>query len=178
MRSAWAKRRSSFDATPTDCRSLLAAAKQELTEASELSRSTGGATYAQAIHLLANVEVDLDEPGRARRLWEEAIAILRTTDDVLELAHKLRHLGDLHHRAERLAAAAACYDESLLIYREHTGPGSLDFANAVSRAAELQERLGERAEAARLWRETRDLYASVNLPAGVEQAERRLQRLR
>ena len=71
----------------------------------------------------------------------------------------------------------AAYTEALALYREHDGPGSLDFANAASRMAALRESLGAREEALGLWRETRDLYASVDLAAGVREAERHIARL-
>ena len=112
---------------------------------------------------------------RARSLWEEAVGILRETEDVLQLAHKVRHLGDLHRRCGRLGEAEDCYSEALALYRAHDGPGSIDFANATSRMADLKEHGGE--SALELWRESRDLFAAVELEAGVEEAERHIQRL-
>ncbi len=178
MRSAWATRRSSFDASPDERRAALIQAKRDLTTAAELCRGAGPpVSYAHAIHLLANVELDLGREEYALLLWEEAVAVLRTTEDVLQLAHKVRHLGDLHRYCGRMDRAASCYAEALAIYRKHDAPGSLDFANAVSRMADLKEHQGETAEAVGLWRETRDLYAAVDMPRGVEQAEQHIRRL-
>ena len=128
------------------------------------------------MHLLANVELDMGHAGRAQSQWEEAIRILRGTDDSLQLAHKVRHLWDLHRHCGRLDDAEACYSEALTLYREHDAPGSLDFANAVSRMADLEERRGNSAQALALWRETRNRYAAVDLAPGVEQAERHIDR--
>jgi len=178
MRSAWTKRRESFDASTGERQSALAEARAELTAAVGLLREDGSrVSYAQAVHLLANVELDLGREDRAMALWNEAIDVLRGTDDILQLAHKVRHLGDLHFRTGRLDEAEAQYEEALAIYREHDGPGSLDFANAVARVAALQEKLGDKGRALSLWRETRDLYAAVDLPAGVEDAEAHIRRL-
>ncbi len=178
MRRAWATRRTSFDASPEEKQAALTRAKQDLTTAAAMCRSKGPpVAYAQAIHLLANVELDIGQVERALSLWEEAVAVLRTTDNVLQLAHKVRHLGDLHRHCGRLGQAASCYDEALGIYREHDGPGSLDFANAVRRMAALKERQGEAVKAVGLWRETRDLYAAVDMAPGVEEAERHIERL-
>ncbi len=178
MQSAWATRRAAFDTGDAEKRELLSRARRELTTAVELCREAGAPVpHAQAVHLLANVELDLGHTGQAGTLWEEAVGILRGTDDALQLAHKVRHLGDLHRRCGRPDEAEACYSEALDLYREHDAPGSLDFANAVSRMADLKERSGASTEALALWQETRDLYAAVDLEQGVELAERHLKRL-
>jgi len=178
MQSAWATRRSSFDAPPEEKLAALNQAKQDLVTAAAMCREEGASvSYAQAIHMLANVELDLGHEDRALSLWEESVEVLRTTDDVLQLAHKVRHLGDLHRHCGRLEQAESCYAEAVAIYREHDGPGSLDFANAVSRMADFKEQQGEDVEALGLWRETRDLYAAVDLPQGVEEAERHIEKL-
>lgn len=179
MRSAWTMRGSSFGAAPEERQALLDQAYQDLKTAADMCRAEGpSVSYAHAIHLLANVELDLGAEREALALWEEAVAVLRTTGDVLQLAHKVRHLGDLHRSCGRLEQAAAPYAEALALYREHDVSGSLDFANAVSRMADLQERLGKVDEAIGLWRETRELYEAADVSAGVEEAERHLQQLR
>ena len=178
MRSAWATRRASFDAAPAEKRALMTRAKKDLATAVEMCREGGSpVSHAQAVHLLANVELDMGHEDRARSLWEQAVSILRETDAVLQLAHKVRHLGDLHRHCGRLGDAESCYSEALALYREHDGPGSLDFANAVSRMADLKERRGDSVQALSLWRETRDLYAAVDLAPGVAEAERHMERL-
>lgn len=178
MRTAWAARRASLTAGPEEQRAGLRQAKQDLTTAVSMCRDQGTPVdLAQAVHLLANVELDLGHEDRARALWEEAIGILRETEDVLQLAHKVRHLGDLHRHCGRLEDAESCYTEALALYRAHDAPGSLDFANAASRMADLKERQGDRQEAIALWRETRDLYAAVDLAAGVTEAEEHIARL-
>ncbi len=178
MRSAWATRRASFDAAPAEKLGLMTQAKRDLATAVAMCRDHGSpVSHAQAVHLLANVELDMGNEDRAQSLWEEAVSLLRETDDVLQLAHKVRHLGDLHRHCGRLGDAESCYSEALALYREHDGPGSLDFANAVRRMADLKERLGDADQALELWRETRDLYAAVDMPPGAEEAERHIERL-
>ena len=178
MRSAWAIRRASLEAAPAEQKAGLTQAKQHLSTAATLGRDHGlQVDYAQAVHLLANVELDLGHKDEAKSLWEEAIEILRRVDNPLQLAHKVRHLGDLHRHCGRLALAESCYAEALALYREHDAPGSLDFANAVSRMADLKERQGRRKEALHLWRETRELYDAVDLAPGVKMAERHIDRL-
>ena len=161
MRSAWAMRRASFDATPAEKLVMLTQANQDLATAVAMCRDQGSrVALAQAVHLLANVELDMGHENQAQSLWEEAVSILRETDAVLQLAHKVRHLGDLHRHCGRLGEAESCYSEALTLYREHEDPGSLDLANAVSRMADIRERRGDSVRALALWRETRNLYAA------------------
>lgn len=178
MQKAWAARRGSFEADPEEKQATLTQAIVDLETAASLCREQGSSVdYAQAVHLRANVELDLGNVDRAWSLWDEAVAVLRGTDDALQLAHKVRHLGDLHRHCGRLDDAESCYAEALSLHREHDSPGSLDFANASSRMADLKEHRGERTEALGLWRETRDLYDAVGLARGVEDAEQRIDRL-
>jgi tetratricopeptide (TPR) repeat protein len=178
MQQAWATRRSAFEADPRDRLAALARAHEDLSAAADICRREGPlVSYAHAIHLLANLEVDLGNEEKALALWEEAVAVLRTTDSALELAHKVRHLGDLHSRCGRLNEAGSCYEEAVAMYRKHSGSQGLDFANAISRMADLKDRRGDRVEAFGLWVEARDAYAALGAVQGVEDATRRLERL-
>ena len=59
MRSAWATRRASFDAGPAEKLVLMTQAKQDLAKAVAMCRDRGSpVSQAQAVHLLANVELD------------------------------------------------------------------------------------------------------------------------
>ena len=108
MESAWANRRASFDAAPEKKRALLKQAQESLRTAAAMCRAQDApVSNAHAVQLLANIEVDLGHEERARALWEEAVRILRTTDDALQLDHKVRHLKDLHRHGGRLADAEA-----------------------------------------------------------------------
>ena len=179
MQSAWARRRASLDAPPDEARAALTRAREELSEAVRILGEGGGpVSYAHAVHLLANVELDSGDEAQALSLWEEAVQVLRAADDALQLAHKVRHLGDLHRHCGRLEEADGHYSEALSLYRRHDRPGSLDFANAVSRVAALKDQLGERELAFQLWCEARDLYAAVGIAPGVEEAEAHMRRLK
>ena len=138
--------------------------------------SDGGppVSYAHALHLRAHVEMDLGQTLQAQALWEEAVGVLRQSDDALQLAHKVRHLGDLHGHVGRLEEAESHYSEAVALYRQHDVPPSLDFANAVSRMADVKERLGQRDQALTLWRETRERYSALGLSPGVEEADGRI----
>lgn len=108
--------------------------------------------------------------GRAVAHYEEAVALCRTLDEPLLLAHTVRHLGDVHHDQGRAAVAERCYDEALTIYYQRPDAKPLDFANAVRRVAVLKEEAGDHAEAATHWREAHDLYVKAAEPMGIAES--------
>ncbi len=109
--------------------------------------------------------------------YVEAVAAARESGDAMQLAHAVRHLGDVHRNAGRKVDAKRCYDEALALYRREDSPPTLDLGNAVRPMAILQADLGHRVEALALWKEARELYAKVGIAEGVEEAERWLERL-
>ena len=74
--------------------------------------------------------------------------------------------------------AEPCYLEALALYRQHEQTPPLDLANAIRAMAVLKERAGDVGEAAALWREAGDLYASVHVLEGINECSRRLVKLR
>jgi tetratricopeptide (TPR) repeat protein len=156
----------------------LADARRDLTEAVALCRRAAGQReLLQALRRLGQVERDLGRGDAALPLYEEAVALCREEGDPLLLAHSVRHLGDIHQDAGRPGLAEPCYHEALAIYRGHDRTPPLDLANAVRPLALLKERAGAVAEARRLWAEAKDLYAAVNVPAGVAECSARLANL-
>jgi tetratricopeptide (TPR) repeat protein len=114
---------------------------------------------------------DRRETEAAIAHYEAAAAIARTEDDMFAVAHRLRHVGDLHLERDRHDLAEQFYAEALALYRSRPGAQPLDVANTLRPMAILRERHGN---AAPLWREARDLYAQAGVEAGVAEATRRL----
>jgi len=127
---------------------------------------------------------DLVEAGRqARRegrleealaLYESAASAYRSSDDVLALAHTVRHVGDIHLQGARPELAEPLHREALALYRRYPDPPPLDLANAIRPLAILEERAGRVDEARRLWTEARDLYQACGVAEGVAESGRRL----
>ncbi len=130
-----------------------------------------------ALKALAHVVRDLGQDQRARPLYEEAVALCREEHDPLLLAHSVRHLGDVHRSAGRLAEAGRCYAEALSLYRAAPAPPALDFANAVRPAALLKEAEGDPAAAKALWEDAQRLYTEAGVPRAAEECRKRLARL-
>ena len=103
---------------------------------------------SDAIHDLLQRAPRARREGRlddALHLYEEAVALCRLDNDPLQLAHTVRHLGDVHHDAGRLDRAEHCYREALAWYRAHPNTPPLDLANTLRPLAILEERLGRTA---------------------------------
>ncbi len=153
-------------------------AHRDYSEAVVLCRQAGRPRdLARALKGLGQIERDQDRGDAARLLYEEAAAICRGEGDALALAHTIRHLGDIHRDAGRIELAEPCYREALAIYRDHEQTNPLDLANAIRPLAILKDRAGDVDEAIRLWEEARDLYAAVDVGAGVAESSARLARL-
>jgi tetratricopeptide (TPR) repeat protein len=156
----------------------LADAERDLSEAVGLCRAEGARReLAQALQRLAQIKRDLGHGGAARPLYEQAVAIYREQGGALELAHTIRHLGDVHRHEGHAKLAEDCYLEALALYRNQQGTLPVDLANAIRPLAIVRDDAGEVEEARRLWEEARELYAGVNVEAGVAECSARLARL-
>jgi tetratricopeptide (TPR) repeat protein len=131
----------------------------------------------KALKALGQIERDLGNREAALPLYEEAVALCRKDDDLLALAHTVRHVGDIDREAGRADVAEPCYLEALAIYRGHAQTEPLDLANAIRPLAILRDEAGAVEEAKRLWTEARDLYAAVKVAPGVAECSARLARL-
>jgi Flp pilus assembly secretin CpaC len=108
----------------------------------------------------------------AMRLCEEAAAAARGSGDTLRLAYVLRHTADINSQLGLINLAAAQITEATHIYREHGSSRPLDLANAIRISA-----LNEERQLVTVWREAKELYASLNVQAGVDEALQHMQRL-
>jgi tetratricopeptide (TPR) repeat protein len=65
----------------------------------------------------------------AQEYYEQAVVLLRVSDDPDKLAHTIRHLGDVHAKQQQWAEAEKCFEEALDIYRGLPSPDVLDLAS-------------------------------------------------
>ncbi|MGO8794554.1 MAG: tetratricopeptide repeat protein [Candidatus Sulfotelmatobacter sp.] len=150
-------------------------AKRDWTEALELCRRQASpADLAKILTGLGQIERDLHNNDAALAHYEQAIAIYRSANRPLNLAHAIRHVADIHRHQRRYDLAAAEYGEALTIYRGDPKTLQLDLANTLRGFAILKEATGENAQARAFWQEAKELYAAVNVDAGVLESTRRL----
>ncbi len=131
----------------------------------------------QGLKKLGQIYRDLGRAHAALPVYEEAVAICREKGDALDLAHTVRHLGDIQRHEGHAKLAEDCYLEALTIYRGDAQTPLLDLANAIRPLAILKDEAGEIEEAKRLWEEAKRLYAAVDVAAGVRECSARLARL-
>lgn len=131
----------------------------------------------RALKALGQIERDLGYNDAAGPLYEEAVELCRKEVDALALAHTIRHLGDIHQDSGKLELARQCYEEALQIYRSQERTAPLDLANALRPFALLEEKVGRREDAVRLWTEARSLYAETGILEGVAECTAHLEKL-
>ena len=127
---------------------------------------------------------ELIEQGRAARnegdlllaieLYQAAADELRPLNQPLRLAHTIRHVADIQRNAQHFEESRANYAEALALYRANPDAGKLELANTLRGYALLSESIGDISSARGMWTEARDLYAAVDVQAGVDEADRRL----
>ena len=83
---------------------------------------------------------DLGTPQVTLRAVRGSVAELNRGS--AELAHTIRHLGDVHAEQLHWSEADRCFVEALCIYRNHSSPGALDLANAIRANAALKTAMG------------------------------------
>jgi tetratricopeptide (TPR) repeat protein len=155
----------------TDARKIFA-------DAADLYNRTGEqALLAQALTGLGQIERDLGNGDSALRHYEGAAAIYRALNDPLRLAHTIRHVGDILREQRQIEPAEARYSEALQIYRGHDETSPLDLANTLRGFVLLKGESGDAPASASLWREAKELYAAVDVEAGVKESDRRLAHL-
>jgi tetratricopeptide (TPR) repeat protein len=132
------------------------------------------ADEGRALALRAKAERDAGRTEAAIALYRDAAGVARREGDVLALAHRLRHIGDIHLDAGRLDLAAPCYDEALALYRSRDDVTPLDLANLLRPLALLSEACPEPEAALLYWAEARALYEAAGVAAGVAECTRHL----
>ena len=175
---AWRARREALQSPPTDEATLgavMARVEADLVRACEVCEQAGARKeLSVALGKRGHVALDLDDPDKARTLFEESVTVARETGDPLRVAHAVRHLGQVHHRLSRLESARQCYEEALDLIDQAGTAHPLDHANALRPMAALLEELGDVEGARLMWRKAARLYRSAGVEEGVRECEARL----
>ncbi|MXY51623.1 MAG: tetratricopeptide repeat protein [Gammaproteobacteria bacterium] len=178
IEQAWRRRYEAFQASGASEKEIglvLMRVRRELEEAVAICRELDAKReLSVALGKLGHVEHDA---AARSAIYQEAVAVARECGDPMQLAHAVRHLGDVARHAGETAVAERCYEEALGLYRSEAAPPVLDFANTLRPMAILKADTGELEEARELWRKAAELYGAVGVEQGVEEAERWLVRL-
>ena len=114
--------------------------------------------------------------GDARNAYARAAALSRESSAPLLQAHALRHLSDLDREADHLEQALAHAEQAAALYGANGQAASLDMANALRLKALALDQLRREGPAILAWTAARDLYAALDVPPGVAECDRRLNR--
>lgn len=151
---------------------------QHLIAAESICRSTGRRRdLVTTLAGMAQLHRDAGDPASALPLFEEAVTHCQQLRDQAQMAHALRHLGEVHLELRGFERAQQHLRDALRMYRGLDDPSPLDLANAVRPLASCLERQGADDEARASWTEARDLYVSLGIDAGVAECEAALARL-
>ncbi|TFW16161.1 hypothetical protein E4L96_16690 [Massilia arenosa] len=115
--------------------------------------------------------------ARAAVLYGAAVQCLRHAGEADQLAHTLRHFGDVLLDAGDAAAALAPLEEALHLRRADDAVDPLELANTLRPLALAYGALHRDADCIATWREARDLYAVRGIRPGIDEANRALSRL-
>ena len=141
----------------------LTDAAKAFAEASALLRGANSPTrLAHALSREAQIARDALRFHAARDYQEQALDLARRQHDPVVLRHMLRHMGDILLDCEAYEAAGAAYAEMMDLYRKAPDTPPLELADALRSLACHTEAVGNRREAAALWRDVRRRYAALD----------------
>ena len=160
-------------------RGRVARGEQKLNEARDsyaravelCQKGKDGTLLAEALCGLGQIERDLGNATATLKHYGAAVELRRRQDAPLQLAHTVRHVGDIYHGLKQPDKALLSYEEALAIYRGHEETPPLDLANAIRGYALLKADLGDPEEATFLWHEAMALYAEAGVQAGVAESQ-------
>jgi tetratricopeptide (TPR) repeat protein len=155
-----------------------AEARRILRDGIQAGRRAGNwADLGDALAQLGRIERSEGNADAAIALYQEAADVARSEGAPLQLAHRLRHIGDIYADASDGERAGLYYGEALTLYRAEPQPPVLDLANLLRPLALLSEAQDRLEVARQLWAEARALYEQANVGAGTEECTRHIEAL-
>ena len=109
----------------------------------------------------------------ATALYEEAAQSFQAEHQPARWAHALRHAAEMAVRSGD-AATGLREARAVIDFYRSSNPTELEMANALRVLALAEAAAGERDHACEHWSEARRLYATVGVPDGVAEADRRV----
>lgn len=152
-------------------------ARDLVKQAQALCKEDDFGELGRIYHLRMQFDADHNRLREASEWCLKSMDQYKKAGDQDKIAHATRHLADLQRRLGQVADSETNYREAIRLYRSnpHTARGNL--ANALRGFGLLLEKRDKCEEAIAVWKETLELYHACQLPAGVEEARRRLDQL-
>lgn len=164
---AWSKRREEkYD----EARNLVK-------EAHQLCKDDDYNSLGRIFHVYMQFESDHGNYSKAVELSKKSLSYYKKSNNLDNIAHSTRHIADLQYQLGEEAESEQNYREAIGIYRDNPNSHIGNLANALRGFGLLLEKRGKIEEAIDIWKETKELYTSINLQEGVDEANERLKSL-
>jgi len=146
--------------------------KSRVEESSESNVPDDALAAANGLNQSAQARRDAGDLIGATWLYDQALLLLRKLDRPAELAYTLRHVADLHSQLGQIQKAKSEIEEAIAIYRDTPYGSALDLTNALRISV-----LNAEEQIQQLWQESEELYKSVKVQAGADEAHLHIQHL-
>ncbi len=167
LEEAWAKRgEEKYD----DARNLVK-------EAHRLCNENDYNSLGRIFHVYMQFESDHDNYSKAKELGQKSLSYYKKANNLDSIAHSTRHIADLQYHLEKYAESERNYRKALDIYRDNPNTHIGNMANALRGFGLLLEKRKKIEEAIDVWKETKELYSSINLQEGINEANKKLKSL-
>ena len=168
LETAWVKRREEkYD----EARDLVV-------QAHKLCKEEDFNNLGRVFHVYMQFESDHDNHEKAIELCRKSLMYYKKANNQVKIAHSTRHIADLQYTIGNLSESERNYRAAIHIYRDNPNESVGNLANALRGFGLLLEKIGKKREAIEVWRETKELYQSIDLQQGIEEANKKLKLLR
>ncbi len=146
-------------------------------EAHRLCNENDYNSLGRIFHVYMQFESDHDNYSKAIEFCKKSLSHYERANNLDSIAHSTRHLADLQCNLEKYAESEQNYRKAIDIYRNNPETHIGNLANALRGFGLLLEKNKKLAEAIDVWKETKELYASLHLQEGVDEADEKLKSL-
>ena len=134
-------------------------------------------SLGRIFHIYMQFECDHKRWKKAMEYSEKSLTYYHQSGNLERVAQSLRHQADILRNLDALDRSERLYRRSLDIYRSEFANRQGDLANALRGYALLLEALGKIDVSIGTWQEVKEIYASVGIAEGVDEASLKIKTL-
>jgi tetratricopeptide (TPR) repeat protein len=146
-----------------------------LEEAKKICKKDDFESLGRIQHILMQFQADKDNFSEAQKFSKISLEYYKKSGNAIKIAHSQRHLADLQRELGMFRDSESNYRESIKIYLDNSDKTPLlDLANALRGFGVLLSSVKMDVEAKTIWAQVKSMYAKLNLPEGVSEADQYL----
>ena len=149
-------------------------ARKLVNEAHTLCVKDDYENLGRVFHIYMQFESDHENYSIAQEFCQKSLDFYTKTNNLNLIAHSTRHLADLQQHLGQNFESKKNYHRALEIYQSNPNTNPGDLANAFRGFGLLLEKLGKKEATIEVWKKVKELYHAVNLQAGVDEANAKL----